>query len=708
MAFRFSGGGGGGGGGITALSGASDAAIISPAVGYEMRYAVSRWRESLPGDLHLWDYILDQLNGSAYSTSHRLFGLSITSGAAVLTSQTDQFTSAMVGRTIRVDQAGAAGGVLETTVNAYTNARSVTLAANASSTVTLKGVGRIRGTNVTAAFNAWLSDLGTRRVRGIMPRGTFNLDGNHEVPDDAWIEGSGHNDTILMLVNGVSANTDVLRTKGFATLNGNTGTTNGNRAARGFGLAKFMIDGDFRSNANGRYGLAAYAFDWYLREVLVSGAKSSAIYSACNMTSGNTPHQLGTGPGGIHLYWHRVMVQNSADSGRQVDFLGPHDSYIQGLDVYKDGSYSSDGLYVGHTGVGGGVDGGGGSQISDVHVWGNHTVGVNVASGGTLLDNIQSEGADLNCRIAGARIKLNHGRFYGVVGTASDEGIEFASGSNNVATNIKIEDCDVAAVRITSAPGLWFTGSAETTTASPPAILAGTPPATAHIWLMNQGGYQDHFVQSLFTGQEDIAWEERFVTGANATSGLGANGLQANGTVTLQAPETGAYGIVRVATGAASGTIAYIADRGNATVGTMLPAATGVHTKFKLRHNHVDADTRLRVGLVVDVTNGTITDGIYFEKLEADTNWFCVTRAAGVQTRTDTGVAATTSGFHVFEIQKSGTSWLFYLNRVLEATHTSGQNIPTAALKVAATCRNNAAADKTFDVTYVASKMRAA
>ncbi len=224
---------------------------------------------------------------------------------------------------------------------------------------------------------------------------------------------------------------------------------------------------------------------------------------------------------------------------------------------------------------------------------------------------------------------------------------------------------------------------------------------------MNQGGYQDHYIQSLFTGQEDIAYEERFVTGSNATSGIGSHGLQSTGTIAFQTPESGAFGIVRVATTAASGTVAYMADRGNATAGTMLPAATAVHVKMRIRNQHVDADTRLRVGLVADVTNGTVTDGIFFEKLEADTNWFCVTRASGTQTRTDTGVAAATGAFNTFEIQKSGTSWLFYLNRVLEATHTSGQNIPTAALKVATTCRNNTANDKTFDITYFAAKMRA-
>lgn len=102
--------GGTGGGGATALDGLTDAAISSASTAQQFRYANAAWRNVTPQRFNLWDYVLDQLAGAAYSTSHRLFGCSITSGAAVLTSQTDQFTEDMEGRTILVDQAGAAGG----------------------------------------------------------------------------------------------------------------------------------------------------------------------------------------------------------------------------------------------------------------------------------------------------------------------------------------------------------------------------------------------------------------------------------------------------------------------------------------------------------------------------------------------------------------------------------------------------------------------
>lgn len=59
----------------------------------------------------------------------------ITSGAAVLTSASNPFASGDVGRNIIVRGAGTAGADLYTTIASYTNAGSVTLTANAGTTV---------------------------------------------------------------------------------------------------------------------------------------------------------------------------------------------------------------------------------------------------------------------------------------------------------------------------------------------------------------------------------------------------------------------------------------------------------------------------------------------------------------------------------------------------------------------------------------------
>lgn len=92
-----------------------------------------------------------------------------------------------------------------------------------------------------------------------------------------------------------------------------------------------------------------------------------------------------------------------------------------------------------------------------------------------------------------------------------------------------------------------------------------------------------------------------------------------------------------------------------------------------------------------------MNNGIYFEKLDANTNWFGVTNNAGVSTRTDTGVAVDTS-FGYFEIKKRTGAIGFWINGALVATNTT--NIPTTDLNYCTQIINSAAANKTLDHEY--------
>lgn len=88
----------------------------------------------------------------------------ITSGQAVFTSATAGFTSADAGKAIMVNGAGSGGLTLCTTISGYTNATTVTLAANASSTVT--GASALYGTDDTAAFQSLAQAMNTYMATG--------------------------------------------------------------------------------------------------------------------------------------------------------------------------------------------------------------------------------------------------------------------------------------------------------------------------------------------------------------------------------------------------------------------------------------------------------------------------------------------------------------------------------------------------------------
>jgi hypothetical protein len=83
---------------------------------------------------------------------------SITSGAATLTSSASAFAASDIGTTVRIVGAGVAGADLDTTITAYTNATQVTVAVNASTTVSA----------VTDAAKRRVLDIANIEVDGVV------------------------------------------------------------------------------------------------------------------------------------------------------------------------------------------------------------------------------------------------------------------------------------------------------------------------------------------------------------------------------------------------------------------------------------------------------------------------------------------------------------------------------------------------------------
>lgn len=83
--------------------------------------------------------------------------VSITSGTPTLTAASALWTAADIGRTVAIAGAGVAGGYLNTTITAFTSTTQVTLAANASTTVTAQ-----------PAFNYRVLDSNRIEVDGVI------------------------------------------------------------------------------------------------------------------------------------------------------------------------------------------------------------------------------------------------------------------------------------------------------------------------------------------------------------------------------------------------------------------------------------------------------------------------------------------------------------------------------------------------------------
>lgn len=201
---------------------------------------------------------------------------------------------------------------------------------------------------------------------------------------------------------------------------------------------------------------------------------------------------------------------------------------------------------------------------------------------------------------------------------------------------------------------------------------------------------------TLYPYRSMIEQQDDFM-GGNTTSGsIGVLGWSSNGTLTA-APSSTAnrIGIVQLDTTAVISTQARI----NFTQNSFVMDPANPHSiLWVLQLNTNDANTTIRFGASNPVQNNPPTHGIYIEKLDADTNWFCVTRAGGVQTRTDSTVAVDTS-YHTFTYTRTSSGVVFSIdNTSVCGTHTT--NIPTTFIDPVVYIINSAGASKTVNIDY--------
>lgn len=170
----------------------------------------------------------------------------ISSGTPNFVSASSTFTAGDVGKAIFIDGAGAAGATLVTTISAYVSATAVTLAANASTTVS--GADGNYGTDDTAAINAALTYAGSLSItRPVFPEYGWVLDGGTTVvfpaglymatdvltvPMNVSVEGAGKHSTVFRS----SATEAVMRNVGTPTASGTYNQT-------GMAFRNFSISG---------------------------------------------------------------------------------------------------------------------------------------------------------------------------------------------------------------------------------------------------------------------------------------------------------------------------------------------------------------------------------------------------------------------------------------------------------------------------------
>lgn len=150
-----------------------------------------------------------------------------------------------------------------------------------------------------------------------------------------------------------------------------------------------------------------------------------------------------------------------------------------------------------------------------------------------------------------------------------------------------------------------------------------------------------------------------------------------NGTANLiGAPEANHPGAIARASSASANAVASTYSGGGGTSVAMRYDQLDEMT-WIVKPATAGADFILRFGLLSDMTSATPTNGAYFERLAADTNWFGVGRVSGVETRTDTGVALAADWFNLKMRRVSDTVVAFSVNGAADVLVSS--NTPIAS-----------------------------
>jgi hypothetical protein len=200
---------------------------------------------------------------------------------------------------------------------------------------------------------------------------------------------------------------------------------------------------------------------------------------------------------------------------------------------------------------------------------------------------------------------------------------------------------------------------------------------------------------------------DEFMGGGLTTGTIGELGWSIFGGVLPTVGRTvagslGAPGTLRIGTGAvASNYVGFALNGATTSSDACLNPADFFQLLFRLLMVDIGGSVQARIGFLALNTPDPPADGIYFEKLITDTQWFPVCRAAGVQTRGGAGQTVD-SAFHRFQIRRKDPSTIAFSmdqpdNYPTETTINT--NIPTALLTPCITVKNDAGAvTKRFDI----------
>ena len=190
-----------------------------------------------------------------------------------------------------------------------------------------------------------------------------------------------------------------------------------------------------------------------------------------------------------------------------------------------------------------------------------------------------------------------------------------------------------------------------------------------------------------------------FISGTNETGEIGdLNWSVTNGSVTT----TIAFAIDH------PGIIVRQSSATNNQINTLFPSRLvtnlTIHTNnlsrftWIIRFPTAITNHSFRLGVSADWSTNTPTNAIFFRKANTDANWILVSRAGGLETTANSGVAPALNTWYKLEVIKLVGSITYYINDVLVGTIST--NLPNAGVNYGNAIQNNTAAAYSLEIDY--------
>lgn len=202
--------------------------------------------------------------------------------------------------------------------------------------------------------------------------------------------------------------------------------------------------------------------------------------------------------------------------------------------------------------------------------------------------------------------------------------------------------------------------------------------------------------------------KDDFTFASTETGEIGELGWSfTNGTANLVgAPEDQHPGIVSRASTAVADVVASTYSGGGGTAVAMRVDHLDTMT-WIVKPATAGADFTLRFGLFSDLTANPPTNGIYHERLAADTSWFGVTRDSAVQTRSAALATFGASWFKLTMRRISATSIGFSVNGGTEVVQTANVVGGATAMVFGFQIIPTTAAARTVNIDFFSMKLAA-